>query len=279
MRWRLFHRTSYRYDRPVFLEPHLLRLTPRGDAAQRLLSQTVTVRPEPAGRALLTDVDGNAVLSVWFDGLVDGLHIEVAAEAETLRDNPFDYLLDASRARLPVPLLPAEAVLAGPCLAPLESPRAAALAAELLAQGATTPRDFLWALTAWMGRHLRPLTRRRSGIWSPDAVLERGAGACRDLAVCALAACRSVGLPCRFVSGYQAGEGQTEEPELHAWIEAWVPGGGWRGFDPSLGLAVADRHLALAAAADAADAAPVVGAFRGTGAVARLTHAVRLDVA
>ena len=60
---------------------------------------------------------------------------------------------------------------------------------------------------------------------------------------------------------------------------AFLPGGGWRGFDPSLGLAVADRHVAVAAAADPADAAPVVGTFRGDAPSARLTHAVRFHLA
>ena len=47
--------------------------------------------------------------------------------------------------------------------------------------------------------------------------------------------------------------------DLHAWAEVYVPGGGWRGFDPTLGLAVGDRHIALAAAVDPKQAATVSG--------------------
>jgi len=201
---------------------------------------------------------------------------------ETLRANPFDFLPDRTRSGLPVPLVPEEAaVLAGPCLAPPagEQDRARELAAGLVRLGATTPGDFLWALTTWMGDHLRPLTRHEPGLWDPDTVLARGEGACRDLAVCALSACRFVGIPARFVSGYQEGDPEREDGDLHAWIEAWVPGGGWRGYDPTHGLAVADRHVALAAAPDPAGTAPVVGTFRGDGAVVSLDHVVRLALA
>ena len=55
------------------------------------------------------------------------------------------------------------------------------------------------------------------------------------------------------------------------------PGGGWRGYDPSQGLAVADRHVTVAAAANPRDAAPITGTFRGDGVVARLAAEIELD--
>jgi transglutaminase-like putative cysteine protease len=58
-------------------------------------------------------------------------------------------------------------------------------------------------------------------------------GACRDSGVLLIALCRSLGIPARFVSGYQENDPDTERQDLHAWCEAWIPGGGWRGFDPT----------------------------------------------
>ena len=78
-----------------------------------------------------------------------------------------------------------------------------------------------------------------------------------------VAVCRAVGLAARFVSGYQEGDLESDQPnDLHAWAEVYIPGGGWRGFDPTLGLAVGDRHVAIAAAADPKQAAPVSGTLR-----------------
>lgn len=275
------HHTRYDFSRPVFLEPHLLRLLPRPDACQRVRALEVEISPEPAGRSPCTDLSGNAVLSVWFAGLTDHLDVHVAASVETLRKNPFDYLLEARQSVLPVPLAPGEALAAAPFLTQTGLPdgAAAALSARLRRDGADTPQAFVLALLGWMSENLVSVAREEPGLRSPDAVLAAGEGACRDLALCYIAACRHAGIPARFVSGYHEGDPEREERDLHAWAEAWLPGGGWRGFDPSLGLAVADRHVAVAAAADPADAAPVVGAFRGDASSARLTHAVRFQLA
>ncbi len=281
MRCQLSHHTRYDFGRPVFLEPHLVRLLPRCDAGQRLLELAVAIDPAPAGRAACLDLFGNTVLSAWFSSLTDHLDVRVTATVETLRANPFEYLIDTGQCRLPVPLSPAEALAAAPCLAPVGLPhgRAAALAEALRRDGADTPQGFALALLGWLAEHVATVGREEAGLLSPDALLAAGEGACRDLAVCYLAACRHVGLPARFVSGYHEGDPGREDRDLHAWAEVWLPGGGWRGFDPSLGLAVADRHVAVAAAGDPADAAPVAGTFRGEAPAPRLSHAIRLTMA
>jgi transglutaminase-like putative cysteine protease len=73
--------------------------------------------------------------------------------------------------------------------------------------------------------------------------------------------CRAMGLAARFVSGYQEGDLDQDERHLHAWVEVYLPGGGWRGYDPTHGLAIADRHMALVASAVPSYASPIVGAI------------------
>ncbi len=51
---------------------------------------------------------------------------------------------------------------------------------------------------------------------------------------------------------------------LHAWAEIYLPGGGWRGYDPTQGLAVADQHIPLAASPTPSGTAPVSGGWRGS---------------
>ena len=89
--------------------------------------------------------------------------------------------------------------------------------------------------------------------------------------------CRVVGLAARFVSGYQEGDPETIKREMHAWPEVYLPFAGWRGFDPTHGLAVRDTHIALASAPGPTGAAPISGTFRGSEASATLTH--EIDIA
>ena len=100
---------------------------------------------------------------------------------------------------------------------------------------------------------------------APVTTIESGGGACRDLAVLFVECCRAMGLAAQFVSGYVLLDTPESEepPDLHTWGEVYLRGGGWRGYDPSHGLAVADRHVVVAAAAYPVDAAPVTGTYRG----------------
>jgi transglutaminase-like putative cysteine protease len=90
--------------------------------------------------------------------------------------------------------------------------------------------------------------------------------------------CRLQGIAARFVSGYQEGDQNAGERFMHAWAEVYIPGGGWRGYDPTHGLAVADRHIAVAAAADARFAAPIEGIIRGTGATSSIEAEIKIEV-
>ncbi len=67
----------------------------------------------------------------------------------------------------------------------------------------------------------------------------------------------------RLVSGYLYGN-PTQAHELHAWVEVYLPGAGWRGFDPTEGRAMINNHICLGASADYDQLAPVMGTFRGS---------------
>jgi transglutaminase-like putative cysteine protease len=110
---------------------------------------------------------------------------------------------------------------------------------------------------------------RRIRVERAAHTLAIGRGACRDLTVLFMATCRCLGMAARFVSGYQA---QADTPDgqrhLHAWPEVFLPGLGWRGFDPTHGIVVTDGHVALCAAPDQADTMPVEGGFSSSGVTA-----------
>jgi len=249
MRISVVHSTVYRYDSAVHLEPHIFRLRPREDASQRLIDYAIEIRPRPAGEAPSLDQDGNAVLEAWFDTPTEQLSVRSSFQVETLRPNPFDFVLISEAYDPPLRAALAPYLCAGP---PVE---------EILPDAAH-PLDFLSLLNARLYREIRAVVRDEGVPYPADVTLRRREGSCRDVALLFCAACRARGIAARFVSGYEqaAASGQGH---MHAWAEVYLPGGGWRGYDPSRGLAVSTGHVAVAAAADPSLAAPVVGSFRG----------------
>ena len=93
-------------------------------------------------------------------------------------------------------------------------------------------------------------------------------GSCRDYAVLFSALCRALGLATRFVSGYYVGVAPVDVPNqthhLHAWVEVYLPGGGWRGYDPTQHEVVAGNHIPLAASCLPEEITPVFGSYRGS---------------
>jgi len=283
MRFHIQHSLRYRYERPVFLEPHTLRLTPRQDPAQRLLAMELAVSPAASGRSESLDADGNSSVVLWFDDLRQDLELSVTMEVETLRVNPFDWILSSrSLARLPLTYPAATAHSLRPFLAG-EQPVDAGVAAWAAEQAAAVGHDttaLLMALADTIHHGFHHVGRPEGDPLEPAETLAGRSGACRDTAMLYVAACRSLGLAARFVSGYSMHHPpEVSEHELHAWAEVYVPGGGWRAYDPSLGLAVADGHVVLATAPDHRMAAPVSGTYRGTGVASSLDYRVALSAA
>ena len=265
MRIQVHHSTQYLYDSPVFLEPHTFRLRPRDDGAQRLLSYRLDITPVPAGRSDCLDQDGNVAVEAWFDHKLTEWSIESEFAIETLRENPFDYVASTGMLAL-APVYP-ESVAAS--LAPyMESSQPSAAVRQFAASAAAAAGghtlEFLTVLNRRLFEGFGHEVRDAGPPHPPEVTLGLKTGTCRDLVVLFAAAARAVGIPTRFVSGYEAGAANQEKPNLHAWAEVYLQGGGWRGYDPSAGLAASTRHVAVAAAADPRLAAPITGTIRGS---------------
>jgi transglutaminase-like putative cysteine protease len=275
------HSTEYRFTRPVFFEPHQLRFCPRSDGSQRLLRYDLQIDPTPAGITQSLDAVGNVVTVAWFNELHDRMVLRATSEVETLRDNPYDYLVTPLSQRLPVGYQPSEFALLGPALrrsaVPIHVDPARELAEQMREASRGEVIPFLSRLTETISHRFKLVHREQGSPWPPATTIEQRQGACRDLAVLWVDVCRAVGLAARFVSGYQEGDAEQDKRFLHAWGEVYLPGAGWRGFDPTNGLAVSDRHVAVAAAADPQHAAPVTATYRGNNVEAELCADVLVE--
>src|ERR1700690_2415011 len=267
------HSTHYRYQGSVYPEPHTFRLRPREDGGQRVLQYALELSPAPAGRTECLDQDGNIVVETWFKNPLSELAVKSSFQVETRRENPFDYVPTDPRAVYPEPLRSA--------LAPyLEAANLSGPVTDFVRSIPESDGDTLPFLTA-LNRRLFDAFRhvvRDDGPANPcDLTLRDREGTCRDLAVLFCSACRTLGIAARFVSGYESGAVFDAHPQMHAWAEVYLRGGGWRGYDPSQGLAVSTGHVAVAAPPIRRPRAPSPGPTRGA-AASEITFSISMQV-
>jgi transglutaminase-like putative cysteine protease len=282
MRYQIQHTTQYSYQQPVHLRHHILRLQPRSDSAQQTQQFQLDINPHPERQATVSELEGSNSIGVWFSPEpTSQLTIKTIAEVETLRQNPFDYLAEPWAMSLPIDYPTSMTSLLRPYLQhslyPVASPAVVELAQEIVHEVDGHVGFFLTTLTQRIYETCRYTIRPTGAPWPPGITWSKQLGSCRDFTVLFMEACRAVGLAARFVSGYEEGDSTVLERDLHAWAEVYIPGGGWRGFDPTHGLAVADRHVALVASAFPQFTAPVTGSTQEGGRVSsRLTTEVRV---
>jgi transglutaminase-like putative cysteine protease len=281
---RVTHLSQYEYSQPVSFAPHALYLRPRENPRQRLHHFTLEISPA-ARRIATTDPLDNALDWVYFESVAAArLEFRTELMVETLDTNPFDFFLKPSANSFPFTYDDAERFALAPSLAPRADTPAAELRSWLQSRLPTLPAETvpcLTALNAAVHTSLSYASREEAGIQSAGQTLSRGGGSCRDYAVFLIELCRSLGIAARFVSGYlyePPGASPPAAPALHAWVEVYLPGAGWRGLDPTRGIFCDDAFVPLAHSAIAESVNPIQGSFIGPASVtSKLTTHLKIE--
>lgn len=274
MHYLIHHETTLEYAAPVREHHTELRLAPRDDQQQQLVSCSLETEPE-APLAGYRDYFNNRVDYFCVIPPHDRLVTRLKAEVAVNRQNPFDF--DPVAPGLQQQWLH-DAVKREPRYhdfvlhrSPL-TPPVMKLADHTARAFPRFERDqpimqYLQELMAWIPTVLA-YTSGSTGVHAElIKALHQGAGVCQEFAHLFIAVARSWGIPCRYVMGYLAQTAPDEaENSTHAWAEALVPGGGWIGFDPVHNLLANERYIAVAVGRDSYDAAPQRGSFKGDSA-------------
>lgn len=255
MRLTIRHETRYSYSEAAQSAILSLRLTPRSHDGQFVRRWRIEVGAD-AKLDRREDGYGNIVHTVFADGPLEELLIIADGDVDTedhhgvthgtIERHPPALFLRPTRLTAPTPEIAgfAQAALfrqGGDKLAALHDVMAALHAMMTFAPGSTTATTT--AGEAFAGK----------------------TGVCQDFAHVLCAASRRIGVPARYVSGHFLRTDDHQQDAGHAWVEAYLDGIGWIGFDPANGVCVTDRHVRLGVGGDSFEAQPVRGARNGGG--------------
>jgi len=276
--YKLRHRTTYLYEKPVTYARCALRLTPASGDGQTVFESDLLITPTPRHIEVHTGQFGEQVVTA----IIETPHLELEITAQSR--------VQVIRPVRPLPMGGAD----------WEAVRDEAFATVRLDLG--SPAHFLYptamtaihpSITAYAAKSFTPgrpvleaafdLAARIKADFvydgsatdvrtmAIDAFMARR-GVCQDFAQIMIGGLRGLGLPAAYVSGYLRTYPAPGRPRLegadatHAWVGLWCGGlVGWVGFDPTNALVVAEEHIVLATGRDYSDVAPIGGVVLGSG--------------
>jgi transglutaminase-like putative cysteine protease len=261
------HDTHDRYSSPVVLGEHRLLLRPRAGYDIRFVNSDLRLTPTPSKLKWERDASGNSVARVAFPPEpTNELHILSSVRLEHYDHAPLDFEVDARAVKFPFLLLPSERIELWPYLIPCyidDEPAVAAWAEQFWqAERRVETYAMIDAMNRAIASDFAYVAREEPGVQRPGRTIATRSGSCRDFATLMIEACRHLGLPARFVSGYASTEKiPAAMGATHAWTEVFLPGAGWKGFDSTGGIVTGTDHIAVAVGRDPESLPPIAGSF------------------
>jgi len=267
----LNHLTSYRFDRAVAVNPHVVRLRPAAHCRTPISAYSLKIEPSDHFINWQQDPLGNYLARVVFPNKTRDLSFEVDLIADLTVINPFDFFLEESAEQVPFPYSDSLARDLAPYLAIDERGPLLQAWLDRVDRSPTRTIDFLVGLNQRLSQDISYIVRFEPGLQTCEETLALRRGACRDSGWLLVQILRHLGMAARFVSGYlvqltadiAALDGPSgpsaDFTDLHAWAEVYVPGAGWLGLDPTSGLFAGEGHIPLACSAIPITAAPIEG--------------------
>lgn len=266
-RYRILHRTCYNFSADVCLGPHTLRLRPRECHELRIESSTLRVTPLATLR-WRRDVEDNSVATATFSSPANKLLIVSEVVIQQYNQSPLDFLVADYARDYPFAYEPEDGAVLRPYIEVGRQKTNDLLDGWLASSWRSSERiqtyTLLQRLCTRIQQTFKYQTREESGVQTAADTLARGTGSCRDFANLFMETTRRLGLASRFVSGYlHTPTSDTDFGATHAWAEVFLPGAGWRGFDPTIGNIAGSDHIAVAVTRLPDSVPPVAGSFVG----------------
>jgi transglutaminase-like putative cysteine protease len=253
-RLRVTHTTRFTYDRPIEHSSHKLRLCPMNDWDQRVLAHTLTLHPD-VPTVDYEDVFGNWVTQLELTQPYTALTLTADSTIELYDGDPFAFAQRLVRPTFPLQWMPWEQIMVEPYRRVIELPDTQL--AELFAYAMTFVEqnhhdllETLFAINLTLFREYRYAPGSTTLATTPYDVFRSREGVCQDFSNLFICLARLLGVPARYVCGYlytgNVGEHRARSDATHAWVQLYLPGTGWKGFDPTNGVLPGLNHVRVA---------------------------------
>src|ERR1035437_3726333 len=281
----LNHRTCYRYEKAISLGPQIIQLRPALHCRTPILSYALDVTPSEHILNWQLDPHNNRLARLLILEKTKEFLVEVNLVAELSPYNPFEFFLEPGVEEFPFSYTPGLAKDLEPYRSVDPSGPLMRAFLESFVGRASGTISLLLDLNRKVRDEIGYVTRLAQGVQTCEETLEKRTGSCRDSAWLLVQALRNLGIAARFVSGYLIqlaaddgsleGEGsvpKVDSADLYAWGEAYLPGAGWIGLDPTSGLLAGEGHIPLVCTPNALQAAPIGGTMEP--AEAEFSHSI-----
>ncbi|MCB9202765.1 MAG: transglutaminase family protein [Flavobacteriales bacterium] len=246
------HITEYNYDAPIIDSVNMIKVYPYQSDDQNVINQEVFISHDPI-ISFFIDYWGNRVgvfsitephQTIKIDSRIK-IHKE-APSIKLMKAIPKIIKLDYT---LPEVIESQEIILKIIQDAPL--------------------KEHKRVIVEWCNQYVYHNFKYEKGITDAyttlDDILKLGKGVCQDLAHVLIQMLRTLGITCRYVSGYICPNknGMRGQGATHAWVEVWLDEYGWFGIDPTNNMWVLDTHIKLSSGRNFKDCSPMKGTFKG----------------
>ncbi len=278
MKYKIRHKTEYKYKKAVDLCHNRLCLTPVESANQKCISSTILILPKPDEISVREDFFGNNIM--FFSIYKEHSKLEIISECTVEIENLLFMNLainsqlkwkDVRKKIMDTPELAEEIIQ-------YTVPSKYIPSSEMIKDFALdcfSENDTLWsACTILMQKiysHIK-FTPGFTSVNTPvETVVKEKKGVCQDLAHLMIACLRNMGLPARYVSGYIETIPPPGKVKLigtdasHAWVSVYFPEIGWVEFDPTNNLLPTFKHIVVGYGRDYQDVAPIKGIVFSSG--------------
>ncbi|MGI0483797.1 transglutaminase family protein [Pantanalinema rosaneae CENA516] len=271
--YELEHTTTYRYRNPVTFGEHRAIFLPSVGFVGRLLTYSLETNIPSKVRWMMDTLSNNVALiefsqpasELMVTYRLQGEHFGIPAIAE--------FPLDSRAKEVPVQYTPDEWLDLSVFMRPhADDPdgSVAAWAKSFVIGDQDDTLDVLHRMMDTIRHTLTYQARDAEGTQAPGETLRSQSGTCRDYAWLMIEALRRLGFACRFVSGYlydaalDGGEiGMTGSGATHAWLQVYLPGAGWRAYDPTNKLTAGFDLIRVAIARHPGQVIPLSGSWFG----------------